>query len=95
MILILPRLLFLIWLSPALALLGCASVNEPTSSPLPSELLPEPVVDMPPLPSETLQELKAMQQRWDSERQRRRQLLTPSAAPSTNDAQPSKRDAKP
>lgn len=95
MILILPRLLFLIWLSPALALLGCASGSAPTSSSLPSEQLPEPVVDMPPLPNETLQELKTMQQRWDSERQRRRQLLTPSAAPSTNDAQPSKRDAKP
>lgn len=95
MILILPRLLFLIWLSPALALLGCASVSGPTSSPLPSEQLPEPVVDMPPLPSETLQELKTMQQRWDSERQRRRQLLTPSAAPSTNDAQPSKPGARP
>lgn len=95
MILILPRLLFLIWLSPALALLGCASASGPTSSPLPSEQLPEPVVDMPPLPSETLQELKTMQQRWDSERQRRRQLLTPSDAPSTNDAQPSKPGARP
>lgn len=95
MILILPRLLFLIWLSPALALLGCASVNEQTSSPLPSELLPEPVVDMPPLPSETLRELKTMQQRWDSERRKRLQLLTPSDEPSTNDAQRSTPGAKP
>ena len=95
MILILPRLLFLIWLSPALALLGCASVNGPTSSPLPTEPLPEPLVDMPPLQSETLRELKTMQQRWDSERQRRRQLLTPSAAPSPNDAQRSTPGAQP
>jgi len=94
-ILILPRLLLLMWLSPVFAVLGCASPNAPPSSPLPSGLLPEPAVDMPPPPNDTLTELKRMQQRWDSERRERLQLLTPSSAPSTNAANPSTPNGKP
>lgn len=63
------------------ALPACETLSEKPSSTPQFVPLPTPVVDMPPPPSEILQELKLMQKRWDSERQERLRLLTPSEVP--------------
>lgn len=65
----------------AVVLPACETLSEKPSSMPQFVQLPTPVVDMPPPPSEILQELKLMQKRWDSERQERLRLLTPSEVP--------------
>lgn len=78
----LPRNISLPLLATVLLVSACASKSEPILPPPLPEPLPEPVVDMPMPPSEILDELKRMQQRWDSARQARLQLLTPLNEPS-------------